>query len=92
MPAGLFSKMVLIFALKVKRSSPKMAKGKLQADRLPIHPDRQSPRHALRNAKKAAVIKPTVSQQPPERFVLSETIKTVSVSALTVIFELLWLT
>ncbi len=28
--------MVLIFALKVKRSSPKTARGKQQADRLPI--------------------------------------------------------
>ena len=36
MPAELFTEMVLIFALKVKLSSPNMAKGKPQADRLPI--------------------------------------------------------
>lgn len=42
--------------------------------------------------KKAVVVKTDVSPQPHARFVLSETIKTVSVSALMVIFELLRLT
>jgi len=36
MPAGLFTKMVLIFALNGKPSSPNTTKGKLQADRLLI--------------------------------------------------------
>ena len=36
MPFGKFTKMVLIFALNGKPSSPNTAMGKLQADRLPI--------------------------------------------------------
>ena len=36
MTAGLFTKMVLIFALNRKPSSPNTANGKLQANRLPI--------------------------------------------------------
>ena len=36
MPFGKFSKMVLIFALNGKPSSPNTIRGKLQADRLPI--------------------------------------------------------
>ena len=44
--------MVLIFALNGNATSHNTAKGKQQADR--FHPDRQSPRHAPVNAKKAA--------------------------------------
>ena len=36
MPAGLFSKMVLMFGLNGKPTSPNATTGKLQADRLPI--------------------------------------------------------